>query len=278
MAFVVGAVVISALATGYAANKASSDARKNREQMQQQSDEALAFQREQQALLEEQKQAYRDIEFKNPYEDIQNPYANMENPYANMENTMEDLTINQQQAQFIAQQGAQQRANILESLRGSAGASGIAGLAQALANQGRLQAQQASASIAQQEQRNLALQAQEASRLQTLEAQGAFAVDRMQRQADAAADMAFRGGEAMVQEAEMSRQATLLGMAYGGAAGANQSVQQAYANQMYANQYANQMQAQNLSNFSTLVSQGANTFGDLLSQQPTQADLDGLGG
>ena len=277
MTFTIG-TILTIGATLYASNKSSSDARKNREQMQQQSDEALAFQREQQALLEKQKQAYRDIEFENPYEDIQNPYANMENPYANMENTMEDLTINQQQAQFIAQQGAQQRANILESLRGSAGASGIAGLAQALANQGRLQAQQASASIAQQEQRNLALQAQEASRLQTLEAQGAFAVDRMQRQADAAADMAFRGGEAMVQEAEMSRQATLLGMAYGGAAGANQSVQQTYANQLYANQYANQMQAQNLSNFSTLVSQGANTFGDLLSQQPTQADLDGLGG
>ena len=254
MTFVIG-TIITATATLYAANKASSDARKTRQQMQQQSDEALAFQREQQALLEEQKQAYRDIEFENPYEDIQNPYANMENPYANMENTMEDLTINQQQAQFIAQQGAQQRANILESLRGAAGASGIAGLAQSLANQGRLQAQQASASIAQQEQRNQALQAQEASRLQTLEAQGAFAIDRMQRQADAAADMAFRGGEAMVQEAEMSRQATLLGMQYGSAAGANQSVQQTYANQLYANQYANQMQMQNLSNFSSFINQ-----------------------
>ena len=31
------------------------------------------------------------------------------NPYANMENTMEDLTVNQQQAQFQAQQGNQQR-------------------------------------------------------------------------------------------------------------------------------------------------------------------------
>ena len=84
----------------------------------------------------------------------------------------------------------------------------------------------------------------------------------MQRQADAAADMAFRGGEAMVQEAEMSRQATLLGMQYGSAAGANQAVQQGYANQMYANQYANQMQMQNLSNFSSMIGQiPPGTFG-----------------
>ena len=33
------------------------------------------------------------------------------NPYANLQNTAEDLTINQQQAQFQAQQGQQQRQN-----------------------------------------------------------------------------------------------------------------------------------------------------------------------
>ena len=244
-----------AIATIYSALSSQSSASKGRRQAQEQQDEALAFQREQQALLEEQKQAYREIEFVNPYKDMQNFYAGMRNPYENMENTLEDLTVNQQQAQFMAQQGAQQRANILDSLRGSAGASGVAGLAQALANQGRLQAQQASASIAQQEQRNKQLAAKEAARLQTLERQGAFAIDQMQRQADTAADMAFRGGEAMVQEAEMSRQATLLSMAYGGAAGSNQAVQQGYANQMYSNMYANQMQMQNLSNFSSMIGQ-----------------------
>ena len=244
-----------AIATITSAIMSQSSASKGRRQAQQQQDEALEFQREQQALLEEQKQAYREIEFVNPYKDMQNFYAGMRNPYENMENTLEDLTVNQQQAQFMAQQGAQQRANILDSLRGSAGASGVAGLAQALANQGRLQAQQASASIAQQEQRNRELAAKEGARLQTLERQGAFAIDRMQRQADAAADMAFRGGEAMGQDAEMSRQATLLGMAYGGAAGSNQAVQQGYANQMYANQYANQMQMQNLSNLSSFINQ-----------------------
>ena len=247
------ALLIGAGVSLYAANQASKTAKANRKQSQQQSDQALAFQKEQQAILEQQKEVYREIEFTNPYADIQNVYADMENPYENMENTMEDLTVNQQQAEFIAQQGAQQRANILESLKGTAGASGIAGLAQALANQGRLQSQEASASIAQQEQRNRELAAREGSRIQELERQGAFAIDQMQRQADSASDMAFRGGEAMVQEAEMSRQATLLGMQYGQASGANQAVQQAYANQMYSNAAANQMQMQSLNQFSNMM-------------------------
>ena len=40
--------------------------------------------------------------------DTSNIYSDVSNPYANMQNTMEDLTINQQQAQFEAQQGQQQ--------------------------------------------------------------------------------------------------------------------------------------------------------------------------
>jgi len=94
------------------------------------------------------------------------------NPYANMENTMEDLTVNTQQAQFQAQQGQQQRANIMQNMQGAAGGSGIAGLAQALANQGALATQQSSASIGQQEAANKRAVAREASRLQTMERQG----------------------------------------------------------------------------------------------------------
>ena len=167
--------------------------------------EQLAFQKEQQAKLDAQRAEYEAMEFTNPY-------AGMENPF-------EDLTVNQQQAQFQAQLGAQQRADILQGLRGAAGTSGVAGLAQSLANQQQRQAQQISASIGQQEARN-----------QLLAAKGA-----------AAADMAERGGEAMVQQAEASRQATLLGVEYGQAAGANAAVQQAYANQMQGNAMAQQM-------------------------------------
>ena len=91
----------------------------------------------QNALLEKQKQEFRSMKF--------------ENPFANMENTFEDLTVNQQQAQFQAKQGSQQRADIMQNLKGAAGGSGVAGLAQALANQGQLQTQQISASIGLQE-------------------------------------------------------------------------------------------------------------------------------
>ena len=79
-----------------------------------------------------------------------------ENPYQNIENPFEDLTVNQQAAQFQAQQIQQQQANLLEGFKGAAGSSGIGGLAQILANQGALQTQKASASIAQQEQANQA--------------------------------------------------------------------------------------------------------------------------
>jgi hypothetical protein len=45
----------------------------------------------------------------------------------------------------------------------------------------------------------------------------------------------------MVQEAESGRQATILGMQYGQAAGANKNYQQALLNQQKANIAANQM-------------------------------------
>ena len=73
-------------------------------------------------------------------------------------------------------------------------------------------------------------------------AQGAMSIQQMERQGASAVDMAQRGGDAMVQETEMSRQSTLLGVAYGGMAGANAGVQSAYSNQMAANSAAQQMQ------------------------------------
>ena len=84
----------------------------------------------------------------------------------------------------MSQQAAQSRADILGGLRGAAGGAGVAGLAQALANQGALTAQRISASIGSQEASN-----------QQLRAQGAFKTDMMER-----------GGEAQLQEMETSRQ------------------------------------------------------------------------
>ena len=159
----------------------------------------LAQQKTAKASVEKQKQEYKDIDFKNPY--------------ADMENTYEDMTVNQQQAQFQTQQGAQQRSNILQGLKGAAGGSGIAGLAQAMASQGQLQTQQISASIGAQE-----------SQQQALKAKGAAAVDLQER-----------SGEAMVQQAETGRSATLLGMEYGELQGAQAGVQAAYGAQQSAN-------------------------------------------
>ena len=130
--------------------------------------------------------AYRDMEYKNPY---------AQNVYSDMENTMEDLTVNQQQAQFQAQESQQSQANILQSLQG--GGSFNAGNIQALANQGTRAAQQASASIGQQESQNKTLAAREASRLQTMERQGQLKV---------------QSGEAALQQMNADRQATMLGM------------------------------------------------------------------
>ena len=102
------------------------------------------------------------------------------NPYLNMENTMEDLTINQQQAEFEKQNNMQNQANIMGQMRGAAGSSGIAALAQSLANSGSLNAQKASASIGAQEAANQKLERGEASRIQGLEREGDLMSRNMQ--------------------------------------------------------------------------------------------------
>jgi len=191
----------------------------------------------QQAILDKQKAEYKSMKFTNPY--------------ANMENVYEDLTVNQQQAQFQAQQGAQQRANIMQDMRGAAGSSGVASLAQALANQGALQTQQISASIGMQESAN-----------QRATAQGAAAVQA-----------AERGGDQWVQEAEMSRQATLLGMQFGAASGANQGFAQAQANQMNAQMAQNQAWATGISNVGTAAA-GADWDGNAKVTDPNLKGVD----
>ena len=174
-------------------------------------DAQMADQKKQQAIaqkaVQKSRAAYESFEFENPYADL------------DTQDFAEDITVNQQQAQFQAQQGSQQRANIMQNLRGAAGSSGIAGLAQAMAGQGQLQTQQISASIGQQEAQN-----------QMLRAQGA-----QQRQAgQASVDLQQRQGEAMLQQAESGRVSTLLGMDQGALQGAQAGVQAAYGAQQSA--------------------------------------------
>ena len=126
---------------------------------------------ERKRLKKENQRAQRQYEgFRDDINDLKitNPYKNLNTSF---ENTFEDMTVNQQQAQFQAQQGAQARANLLSNLQGAAGASGIAGLAQALANQQQVQGQQISASIGEQEALNERLRAQGAMRVQSAEQQ-----------------------------------------------------------------------------------------------------------
>jgi len=144
----------------------------------------------------EQYKGFRDdikgLEITNPYKDLNTSF----------ENTYEDMTVNQQQAQFQAQQGQQARANLLSGATASAGGSGIAGLAQAMANQGQLASQKASASIGQQEAANQKLSAQEGSRNQQLEA----------------------GGAQVAQQREADKRSTLLGMSQQRSAGADDAI------------------------------------------------------
>jgi hypothetical protein len=106
--------------------------------------------------------------------DTSNLAAGFRNNFQNMENTYEDMTVNQQQALFMAQQNQQSQANTMEALRGAAGSSGIAGLAQIIANQSQLAAQKASASIGLQEAQNQKLAAQGAAQNQMMERKGEF--------------------------------------------------------------------------------------------------------
>jgi len=92
---------------------------------------------------------------------------------ANLENTMEDLTVNQQAAQFQAQQNQAAMANTMSNLQGAAGGGGIAALAQSMANAQAQQSQAASASIAQQESANQMAAAQQGAKLQAAELAGA---------------------------------------------------------------------------------------------------------
>ena len=225
-------------------------------------EEQLAFQKEEAAKLEAQKDIYRNMEFKNPYESVKNPYEGLQTDF---ENLYEDLTIDTRAAEFRAQQGQQQRANILSNLRQTAGSSGIAGLAQALANQGQLQAQQDSITIAQQERQNQMMSRQGAAQVRQLET----GREQLIAQGEATAEMTRLGGEAALQEMEMSRQATLLGIQMGQTSGANQALQQAYANQMAAGAGQANLYGQQASGLYGLAGQqyqsGMNLFGDMLT-------------
>jgi hypothetical protein len=144
--------------------------------------------------MEAARKAFESIEYKNPYADLTNPYVGMENVY-------EDATVDTQAADYLKLQQQQFQANILSSLKGVAGGSGVASLAQQMSNISAGQAQRASAQIAQQERANQQRSMAESSRL-----------DKLERTGQSRVDIAKMQGEAMRQRQEQARIAALYGL------------------------------------------------------------------
>jgi hypothetical protein len=150
--------------------------------------------------------------------DTSNLYADFENQFTGLENAYEDLTVNRQQAEFEKDMFQQQQANIMQGLKGAAGGSGIAGLAQAMANQGQIAAQRAGASIGLQESKINMLRAQEASRLQQLERTGATQAEQLRL-----------AGAERARGLDYMQTSTQLGMAQQDLAAKNRAIAQADA-------------------------------------------------
>lgn len=173
------------------------------------------------ARRNEQRDAQEDLHSQmEKWEDTKmtNPYAGVKNPYANMENVYEDQTVDLKAAEFAKEQSQQSAANIMASMKGAAGGSGIAGLAQVLANQGAKQAQQASASIGQQEKANQARALGESGRLQQLDREGEQKADMLQRE-----------GARMVEQYDMQKQEKMMDFAMQRKEAADQDIDNAAA-------------------------------------------------
>ena len=179
------------------------------------------------ARQEKMMREYEKLDTSNIYANVKNPYADIETEF---ENVYEDMTVNQQQAQFEKQMAQQQQANIMQQMSGAAGGSGIAGLAQAMANQGQLQAQRAGASIGMQESQQQAMKAQGAQQARAMEQQAL----KTRMAGEGQAQMQRLRGEEQSRGLEYQKTGTLLGMSQQRLAAANEARRQAKAQQMSA--------------------------------------------
>jgi len=116
--------------------------------------------------IREQKAANKELQMRrDAYEQL-----DTSNPYLNMENTMEDLTVNQEQAKFEKDMAMQQQSNMLSSMQQGGGFN--AGNIQAMVNAGAQQARRSSASIGQQEAANQRAERSMAGSIQAQEREG----------------------------------------------------------------------------------------------------------
>ena len=197
MSFVVAGIVVGGIQAGVGVAKFIGG-KKAKKEAEEKAEEAKAE-------MDKRKAEYAQLDTSNPYADYQNMMA---------ENVYEDMTVNQQQAEFQREQQEQQRANIMQGLQGAAGGSGIAALAQQMANQGTLDARQAAASIGEQE-----------SAQQQLKAQG----ELITQQGEQAAMGKRVEGEIMSREMERNKVMTLMGMSQSEMAAHNQQAAQSEA-------------------------------------------------
>jgi hypothetical protein len=107
-----------------------------------------------QAEYEKRLKKYEELEFKPIDPEI-----------ANQENIFEDMEVDTTAFEMQRKAFAQQQANILQGLKGVAGSSGAAGLAQALSNQAEMSSERMAAGIGQMMARNRELRLQEESRI-----------------------------------------------------------------------------------------------------------------
>ena len=222
--------------------------------IQEQVDEFKGKQQTAQDRADTTRQQYEDFEFTNPFADAQNAFggiqtefdniyggakntfagaqntyagltnqfAGLENKYEGMENRFEDMTVDMRAADFQAEQGQQQRANIMQGLKGAAGSSGVAGLAQAMANQGQMQSQQIAAGIGQQERQNQMLAAQEGSRIDMTQRSAGMQLQSQQAAGAQQLQGQQAAGAMQAQQMQMSGAAAQQAMVLGGAANAQQ--------------------------------------------------------
>jgi len=179
------------------------------------------------ANYEKQLQTYKGLDTSNPYANVKNRYAGMENQFAGMDNAMNDLQVNTQQAEFMGDQFQQSQANIMQSMQGAAGGSGIASMAQAMANSSAKFARQSAASIGQQEAKNNMMAMQNQAKINTMTAQEESKNQIYGAKGATDADAARMKGDLLSMQMEQSKQGTILGMDANRLGAANQAQAQA---------------------------------------------------
>ena len=182
----------------------------------------------------------------NPYENLENPYAGLQNPYQGLqnpytENIYEDLGVNTRSADYLREQQQQSQANIMQQMRGAAGGSGVAGLAQAMASLSDKQAREASARISDQETANEKLRLKGADQRRTadfsldkLKRESAFDIDKLQRTTDFEIQQAKIQGDMFAQQQRDDRTERLFGMSIDRKSAADQARADARSQQFSA--------------------------------------------